>query len=128
MTSVDLPFVNIRFLSPVIHLVFKEGAALDTPEMRQIIRSCAQLTGNTPYVIFSDVRVFLTITPEARQLAADPKENALLKANAVLVGSLPLKLLANFFATFNKPPYAYRVFNHRENAFEWLNEQVAASL
>ena len=61
-----------------------------------------------------------TMTREARELDVVERRAKVTKAQAVVVESLPVKLLANFYGRFKKLPYPYKVFDDRESAIEWL--------
>jgi hypothetical protein len=93
---------------------------LDVKEVRELIKAAEKITGNQPYLLFSDVTVHISITSEARKVSADKKEAPLIIANAALVNNLAVRLTANFFATFNKPYFPFEVFNKREKALRWL--------
>ncbi len=120
MEQIDFPHTLVSYKEPVITLTFKEGAHLDIKEIRELIKAAEKLSGNKPYLIFSDTRVFLTITPEARKISAEQKEAPYLIANAVLLNNLPLKLTANFFLKFNHPHFKFKVFNNEKKAMKWL--------
>ncbi len=120
MEEIELAYCTIRYKAPVIFLTFRENAFIDVAETREMIRESEKLTAKKPYLILSDSRVFLTITPEARKISADKIEAPLLVANAIMVNNLPLALTANFFLKFNKPHFKFKVFNNREKAMKWL--------
>ena len=120
MTELELPFVTIRYKAPVVYLVFKEGADLDVPEVKQMIKVAGSLTNNNPYLLCSDARTYFQITSEARKVSSDKSESSLVVANAVLVNNLPLRLTANLFIKINKPHFPLRVFTDEEKAMEWL--------
>jgi hypothetical protein len=120
MPLIRLPYCDVSYAPPVITLLFKEGAELEIEQVRELIKTAEKLSGNKPYLLFSDACVNLVITSEARKVAADPKEAPLLVANAVLVNNLGLSLTANFFMRFNKPRFPVKVFYDRAKAMEWL--------
>jgi hypothetical protein len=120
MKEINFTYCTIKYKAPVIFITFREGSYIDVPETKEMIKATEELTGKKPYLLLSDARVFLTITPEARKVSADKKEAPFLIANAVLINNLPLTLTANFFLTFNKPHFKFKVFNNEEKAMKWL--------
>jgi len=120
MNLIELPFAKLYYKAPIVYLVLNEGVNLDAPDIKQIIKSCEQLSDHKPYLLFSDARVFLSITAEGRKIASDPNESKLVIANAVLINNLSIKLVANFFATFNQPHFKFKVFTNRQKAVDWL--------
>lgn len=122
MQRIELEYVTVENREGIIWLTFKEGADLDTGEVREFIRACDVLSKGEPYLLMSDARVNLTITSDGRKTVADKKEVPNLIANAVLVNNFAVRLTANFFISFNKPHFKYRVFNNEARALNWLKK------
>lgn len=122
MQRIELEYVTVENREGIIWLTFKEGADLDTGEVREFIGACNVLSKGEPYLLISDARVNLTITSDGRKTAADKKEVPNLIANAVLVNNFAVRLTANFFISFNKPHFKYRVFNNEARALNWLKK------
>jgi hypothetical protein len=120
MNRIEFPHTNVELKNGIVWLLFKENAELDVKEIRDLIKACEKLAGNEPYLLMSDVRVHLDISSEARKVAADKKEAPLLIANAAIVNNLAMRVTANFFSNFNKPHFAFRVFNDEKKAVNWL--------
>ena len=116
----ELLWVTVTYHAPVIQLVFKEGANIDVANIRELITECGKLSGHKPFLLLCDVTAFITITPEARKMASDPEESSLVKATAVVINNLALKLVADFFVSFNKPGYKFKVFKDKQKAMDWL--------
>jgi hypothetical protein len=120
MQEIDFVHTTVRYEAPVIYLLFKEDADLDVDQVRELIAAAEKLSGKKPYLILSDARVNLLITPEARKVSAEKTEAPYVIANAVLVNNLGLSLTANFFMKFNKPNFPVKVFYDEGKAMEWL--------
>ncbi len=118
--EVELPYVTIYYEKPIVHLIFKEGAELGFPEIRELTSYAEKLSGNLPYFVFSDVHANVSVTPEGRRVAADIKEAPLHRGSAVLVNNSMLKLAVNFFSGFKKPLFPYRAFTDKQKAIDWL--------
>jgi hypothetical protein len=120
MEEIEFTHSIVRFKTPVVSVIFKEGAELDVHEVRELVVAAEKLSGNKPYVLFSDVRNHVTITSEARKVAADRKEASNLLANAVLTNSAAISMTVNFFIKFNKPQFPIKLFYDEAKAFEWM--------
>src|SRR5688572_4943773 len=96
MNEINLSYVNIKYNAPIVHFTFKEGAELGFPEIREMITCAEQLSGNKPYVTFSDVRVSVNITNEGRKVIADPQNMPFFRGTAVLVKNSMYKYAVNF--------------------------------
>lgn len=116
----QLSFVNLSYEPPVVTAIFKEGAQIDVPEIRALIKACAQLSNNKPYLLYSELKGYISASSAARETASSFEESQLVLANAIVINSLPLKLIADFFARFNKPYYPAKVFTDGATAKAWL--------
>ena len=74
----------------------------------------------TPFLI--DVRVTnWDATKEVRKFhASDEKLLSVRSAEAILVNNLGMKILANFYNKFNRPPNPVKVFTNEVDALNWL--------
>lgn len=71
--------------------------------------------------ILSEPGLNSSISKEARELTAKPDFNRYTKASAVVVKSLPQRLLINFIITIShKKEMRMKIFESRERAIEWL--------
>lgn len=123
MKQFEFSHATVEIRKGVVWLTFKESAELDVKEIRELTKAAETLSENKPYVLMVDARVHLTITSEARKISAEKKESPLLLANAVIVNNLPVRVTANFFSSFNKPHFAFKVFNDEKKALTWLLKQ-----
>jgi hypothetical protein len=120
MTEVQLKYVSIHYEEPIIFLNFKDGAELGFPEVRELTFYCEQLTQKKPYVVLSDARADINVTPEGKKLTADPNEAPLCKGSAVLVRNVMYEMAANFFSLFSRPPHPFKAFTEKGKALEWI--------
>lgn len=70
---------------------------------------------------------FNDITEEIREWAASPNENAYTHCDALVLGNLGHKIIADFYIRNNKPIRPTRIFFSVEKALEWIFEQMAES-
>jgi len=122
MKKINFAFGGLEDRSGVIYFIIKDGAHLDVKEIHQLFEGCKELSGNKPFLLISDARVQLDITSEGRKAASARELGLVVAANAVLVNSLGVRLIANIFSKINKPPFPYQVFNDEEKALDWLRQ------
>ena len=67
---------------------------------------------------FSDIR------PEIREWAAESSGTKYTVSDAIVIDSLPQKIMADFYLKVNRPKKPTRVFYSLEKAAEWTLEQV----
>lgn len=101
------------------NLVFELEDAIS--QEKELVEICENKP--TPFLI--DVRVQNWDAPrEAREFHASSKPLlAIRKAEAILVNSLGLRVLANFYNKVNRPPNPVKVFNKEDEAIKWLLKQ-----
>jgi hypothetical protein len=122
MDEIDLSYVSITYSEPIVYFVYKEGAELGFPEIRELISYAEKLSGNKPYVTFGDVRVNMNITNEGKRYVADIKNMPLFRGTAILVKNNFHKYAVNFLKDFSRGKYPFRAFVSKEEAIAWLME------
>lgn len=70
---------------------------------------------------------FSDIDPEVRDWAAAETGNNYTFTDAIVIESLPQKILADFYLRFNKPAKPTRFFYSLEKAAKWTFEQMNTS-
>lgn len=83
-----------------------------------------QLVNNKKTPVLSDSRHLGFTCKEVREFYAQPKLAEHISAMAILIESLPGRLLGNFFIKFNNPPYPVKVFNSEQEAICWLKKFI----
>lgn len=101
-----------------------EGVAIDLDEVKdyvKILRDLAQ--GERKYLIIDSTNKFPHSTPEARNFfGSDPQARAMRLADAIVVNSLALKMVANFYLRFDASDHRVKIFNSRDKAMAWIEE------
>lgn len=120
MSEIELPYVSIYYQEPIVHFVYKEGAELGFPEIREMVAHAERLSGNKPYVTLAEVRVNLNITNEGRRYVSDTGNMPLFRGTAAVVRNSFYQFAANFANNFNSPRYPFRAFTSKEKAVAWL--------
>ena len=116
----NLGFALVYYEKPIVHLVFEKGAELGFPEMRALVRHAERASGHQPYVVLSDIRKGVSVTPEGRKFSSRASESPLQRGTATLVTGALFSKAVNFFAGLRKPDFPFRCFTDRQEAIEWL--------
>ena len=103
-------------------MIYKENSEIEEKDARELLITAGKLSNQKPYLLFSDVRKFIVTTPEAKKISVDKNESKLFIAHAVLINSLPMRLVGNFFITFYKPHYPVKLFVDEKKAHDWLKK------
>lgn len=95
----------------------------DIREQREIAFSFHQ---GKPHVVLAIAGQRTSATEEARKYASMNVPEGRL-AEAILIRSLPVRLLGNFYLKFHKPNVPTKMFESRENAMIWLRGKLNAT-
>ena len=120
----DFPAVTLyQFSTNKLYFKFKEGADMELDEMIELTNTFLPYAELGRRFLITDARVInYNISPEARDYVAKHKRAPELGLrSALLVNSIGIRLVANFFIRFNKPNIPTRVFNDESKAINWLN-------
>lgn len=121
LKELDYPEVNLRLMSNnLVYVLLKDNCNLDIPLQMRLLDYYREVTSNTLMPFLFLVGENVSITKEARDNAVKIEDQSMLGASAVVVDSLPYKLIANFYLKFNKPKRPYKVFSKEEDAVKWL--------
>lgn len=119
--TLDTPFALLSFEDDVLYVKMKEGVNLGQVEMEELLKQAVAFTAPNKYFAIVDTTATYDSTPESRSFYAESDYSKYRYADAFIVNSLPMRLLVNFFITFNKPKIPSKMFNNEENAYEWIN-------
>lgn len=114
---------SVAFLSfedDILLVKMKEGINLDQSEMEQLLKQAVEFTSPNKYFAIIDTTALYDSTPESRSFYAESDYSNYRYADAFIVNSLPMRLLVNFFITFNKPKIPSKMFNNEESALNWI--------
>jgi len=119
--ELDFQEVNLqRKSNDIVYVTFKDDCTLDIPLQMRLLDYYKEMTdGKLMHFMFMAAEN-VSITKEARDNAVKIEDQSMLGASAVVVDSLPYKLIANFYLKFNKPKRPYKVFSNEEDAIKWL--------
>jgi hypothetical protein len=113
---------DLEFENRILHIRFLDGIELELEDVKEIFQVGLQLSDGKPYCALADVRNNPLSSPEARAFGADKAYSEFRLADAILVESTMMKLIASVYINFNKPKVPTRMFNSEEKALSWLKE------
>lgn len=120
MPVLILDFATLHYIHPIVVITFKRDTQLGFQEIRALIKGCEAVTGHKPYVVLSDIRAGVEVTPMGIKVAKDISEAPLHWGTAVLVNPKLIQLASNMLGSISTLPYPYKVFGERLAAIEWL--------
>lgn len=119
--TLDTAFAFLSFEDDVLYVKMKEGINLGQVEMEELLKQAVELTSPNKYFAIIDTTNPYDSSFEARNFYAESEYSKHRYADAFIVNSLPMRLLVNFFITFNKPKIPSKMFNNPDSAREWID-------
>ena len=95
---------NFHITMDVMESVYQQHIQITT-EKRPILADCGSVA---------------SVDYDAQQFVSTDERAALTSALAVIVKSAFSRAMGQMFMMFHKPPYPTRMFQHEEDALEWL--------
>ena len=106
----------------LIEVTTFKNASIEIPQVKEIHKALLTLTNSEPCYLLVLPAIGTTSSNEARQYAASIKKHKNIVAEAIVVNTLPLRLLASFFIKVNKPRQKVKIFSNASSARRWLHE------
>ncbi len=107
----------------LFHVVVPPMMQMDMKLIEKGIDFIRRAGGDKYFNIF-EFSSFSDVTPEVREWASDDSGNSYTLSDAIIISSLPQKILADFYLKFNKPVMPTKIFYSRERAAKWTKEQM----
>jgi hypothetical protein len=118
---VDNTLRSILYDNGIIEIIWDTNLdMIEVHHLKQVQKTIEVLGNGKKMPLFFAAHEFLAISHEGRLFSASIEGLTYSCANAVLIDSLPKKILFNFFMKFNRPVALTRGFTTREEAFSWL--------
>jgi hypothetical protein len=103
-----------------------ENAEVYSPDVDENFNMAMKFAKGKRYAILVDARTTVHMTKEGMERANRPESYQSLIAQAIVVDSLPNRLVGNFIIKFHKPTAPTRLFSTIESAKTWLLECMAS--
>jgi hypothetical protein len=105
----------------IIEVNCADNIEYELQHIKEILNSFGELGEQTKQPILVKTAQFNSITSEAREYCASAEATQYSIAEAYVITSLALKIVANFYIRINNPPVPTKIFNCEEEAVSWLN-------
>jgi hypothetical protein len=108
----------------IIQLNFEPGFQGEAKDAREMVKTYQKIKGPGKallLVIYSEDNMF---SKEAREYTASGEVSAILKADALVIKGLALRIIGNGYLKINKPNRPTRLFNSEAEAVNWLKTMV----
>lgn len=113
----------------IIVIKCNEGRALHYEDVDEIFNAYLDLTNNIPHKVLILAGDQGTATREGREHAQKTALPCL--AEAIVVSSFAQRIISNFYIAFKKCSYPIKLFNHEDEAVNWLlnleSEELSAT-
>lgn len=119
MKTLDTPLAVLCYHNDVM-MVDANPVDMELEGFRDLLSTAIELAERKPYYCIVDLRKLNYAAPETRSCYAEKFFLEYRIADALVVNSLPLRLLANFYIRVNKPAIPTRMFNDVDKAKEWI--------
>lgn len=104
----------------IIENTILEGQNIEVKDVLKIKERNLQLANEKPYALLIISENYSTISKEAMELSASSSFKQITVAKALLVSSLPHRLICNFYIRVNKPAIPTKIFKDTNEAMNWL--------
>jgi hypothetical protein len=104
----------------VLYVKIKSECHLTLSDVLQIEKIMEENHSGSKFYNLFDFGHFSDLDDDVRKWASDSKGNSRTLADAIVIYSLPQRLIANFYLKVNKPPKPTKVFSNTVEALTWL--------
>jgi hypothetical protein len=118
-------FLKINPLSELTEFVIKADVIFDEILVRDSKNILEQIRPGHKHYLLVSSDGFFRLTRKARKIGASKDFSTHLAAVGCYTSNFSLALLGELYNKINKPAVPTRVFNSKEIATEWLEEQMA---
>lgn len=105
----------------IFYMYYKPIKLLSLPIVQTIVQERLAFKQGVSYPTYVNIRKLEQTTKDARDYLAN-QGNELVVANAIVVESPVLRMMANFYIMINQPVKPTRMFTDEESALEWLRQ------
>jgi len=121
--QVDVPSaLLIKREDNIIHIHIKLDMELGVEHIDEIYDARMQLSGRVKHPVLFTSTKFVVPSNEVREYLSTKKRNDYVSAEAIVIRSLPQRLITNFYIKFNKPTRPTKMFTDKNKAIEWLSK------
>jgi len=115
-------FVIKEVKSNFLTLEIYENKVIDENDIHHIYQGYKDLVGDNYYVVAVYANSFSSISPKAREIAAEQYFSIKRKKVALISSNFAHILLIKMFIKLNKPKTPIQIFKDEKVAYKWLNK------
>lgn len=119
--TLDTPFAYLTFEDEILFVKMKPNIDIGAHELTELFNLSNELSDFKKRFVIIDTRENFNSASEVRTLYTDDAFIKYRYADAFIVNSLPMRLLVNFYISFNNPKIPSKMFNNEESALHWVN-------
>ena len=122
--EIEEAFIGIRH-DGIMHIHIKVRQNFDLEHSKKIVSARTKLADGKAYpILYTTEGGLVTPSAEAKKFIASEKRSILVVADAFVVKSLPQRIAAKIYTSFNQPSRPVKFFSKKEEAIKWLKEFV----
>lgn len=108
----------------IIEVDYNNESNIELNDAKEVHQAFLKLCNHKPFTILMKGRgKFVNFSEEAKSFYARDEELIPYKiAMAMVINSLPARIIAKFYSSLNKPIYKTKIFSNKETAIKWLHE------
>ncbi|MCE3278966.1 MAG: hypothetical protein K0S44_1157 [Bacteroidetes bacterium] len=115
---------RIHAQNNLLEYIIKEGVTIDVVDIIEGKKLLTKAKPNTKFFVLAEGIEFFTLTKGARELSATKEFSDNTHAIAFYTTNSSLLLLGEIYNKINKPVVPTKIFNDRDEAMEWLIQQM----
>ena len=108
----------------IIQLEFECGFYGDIEDGKNIVSTMQKIKGPGKCLLMAIYEEDNTFSKENREYIASDAVSAIVKADALVIKGLALRIIGNGYLRINKPNRPTRLFNSATDALAWLQQYI----
>ncbi len=121
----DLKNIDLTISDNLIYSRYKAGSFIDLDDAKELAETVYQnVDDNKVYGQIVDVREMNSMSREARDYFASLKKGYVLYSALLIKGTFQ-RNLAKMYFMFSKPAIQTKVFEHKQDAVQWVEQKLA---
>ncbi len=121
VSELETEVAYLSYQRNVLRVKLKEGILMDIQQMEELLKQAVELADFKKYFAVVDTRANSNSSSDVRDFYAESEYGKYRYADAFIVDSLAMRLLVNFYISFNKPTVPTKMFTDEETAMAWIN-------
>lgn len=120
--TAETDIARLVFENNVLLVTMKEDCTVTVKEMEHLLKTAVSLVGFKKYYAVIDTRANASISSDVSEYYSKSEYSKYRLADAFIINSLAMRLLVNFYISFNKPEILTKTFTDADPAIQWINQ------